>query len=322
MKLLFSKPVISAIVASAVLAGARAQTAPGAAAPPPPENVIRGRANPYRVAGGGDATTPGGAPSASPRPVEALTSAPPKEVVQVEDFQVLNLSLKWEVFSLPMMEAHTFLASFKTDGERYAEIAKRAEAGGAGLEELQMVRTRSGQRAKVEAIVEKIYPTAFLPPFKPAEPAREMVANPEYKPGASPANEKAKASAPSAFVAPPVTGGARGNPLPYPVPAGFETRNVGSTFEVEPTMSADGKIIDVTVAPELVRFIGNDSYTPDQSIAQPKFQTQKITTSFTARSGQPFLVGTQSPSHLSGVEGANTEKVVWLSFVTVEAVLQ
>ncbi len=193
-----------------------------------------------------------------------------------------------------MMEAHKFLADFKKDAERYAEIVKRTEAGTATLEELQMIRTRSGQRAKVEAITEKIYPTEYEPPRGHVKP--DEASDPD-KPEEAP-----------------------GNALPYPCPTAFETRNTGTTLEIEPVMSADAAIIDLTVAPEIVKFLGDDPMTPDRSQKQPKFQTQKLSVSLTLKPGQPALLGTQSPPHLSGVEGANTEKTVWLSFLTAEII--
>ncbi len=199
------------------------------------------------------------------------------------------ISVTWEVFSLPMEEAHQFLAAFKTDVERHVEIVKRAATSAATLEELQMIRTRSGQRAKVEAISEKIYPTEFVPPQQPAQP------------GLSKRLSDLQANA-----------------LPYPSPVTLETRNTGTTLEIEPTLHVDGTGIDLSIAPEIVKFIGDDPITTDLTVKQPKFQTQKLTSSVTLKLGQPLLLGTQSPPHLSGIEGANTEKVVWLSFVTAE----
>jgi hypothetical protein len=292
-----SMTIVSALLALVQWGAAQAPNTP-AAVEPADGRIVRGRsADPFRSVNAG-----------------YLVAALQPEVDNVTKL----ISLKWEVFSLPLLEAHKFLTAFKTDAERYAEIVKRTEAEAAVLEELQMLRTRSGQRAKVEAITEYIYPTEFVPPRLPPEAAPRMVANPEYKPAGAPSAAKPNALQP--WVIQPPSEGSPGNALPYPCPTAFETRNSGSTLEIEPTLGPDGVTIDVVVAPEVVRFIGNVPHTPDRSLMQPKFQTQKLSTSFTIKSGRTFLLGTQSPPHLSGVEGANTEKVVWLSFMTAEVV--
>ena len=78
----------------------------------------------------------------------------------------------------------------------------------------------------------------------------------------------------------------------------YETRNAGVTLEVDPTVSPDGKMIDLTIVPQQVRLLG----WRDASIKvccdgktttaqQPLFSTMKVTTSLNLRSGQKCLLG-------------------------------
>ncbi len=226
--------------------------------------------NPFRAGGAAD-------------PFAARSAEPGDSATRLIDLQ-------WEAFSLPLTEAHLFLRKFKTDAERYEEIVRRADAGEAKLELLHRLRTRSGQRAKVEAIDEKIYPTEFVEQ-QPSKTAKDQ-------PKDAPPAEAVTAAL---------------------LPRAFETRNVGATLEVEATLRDDGATVDVTVAPESIKYLGDDTY--QGGTTQPRFEVQKMDTSFTAKAGQAALVGTQSPPNGTGVQGSNEEKVVWFSFMTVEVVL-
>jgi hypothetical protein len=229
-------------------------------------------------------------------PISSINATPQ---ITESDNSTRLISLQWELYSLPLEEAHKLLARFKTDAERYAELVKRANAGEAKLEHLQMIRTRSGQRAKVEAVTVKSYAMEFTP-------------QPQLKTSPSTAVDHAE----------PVPR-VRNEPQPAAanvIPSQFIKMNVGATLEVEPTLQPDGETVDVTVAPEIVHFLGNDPQCPDKSVMQPIFDRQALNTSVTMKSGQWFLLGTQGPPHLSGVEGANKDEVVWLSFLTAEVI--
>jgi beta-lactamase regulating signal transducer with metallopeptidase domain len=96
-------------------------------------------------------------------------------------------------------------------------------------------------------------------------------------------------------------------------PTAFETRNVGVTLEVLPTIGARGRI-DMVLTPSVVEFLGfvnygagrpprqslkgdalaelmKNSFTRRPIIAQPVFDTRRISTSASIRSGQTLIVG-------------------------------
>lgn len=87
---------------------------------------------------------------------------------------------------------------------------------------------RSGERSKVEVIREFIYPTEYEPPELP----NESGTNPEG----------------SVF------------PVTPAHPTAFETRNVGVTLEVEPTIGPNKQFIELSLQPELVEFEGLVNY--------------------------------------------------------------
>ena len=242
---------------------------------PPKENPFRAGEAAPRPAGVPAAGDPFGAPSGG----------------EADNF-VRLIDIQWEAFSMPLTDAHLFLRKFKTDAERYDEIVRRADAGEAKLELLHRVRTRSGQRAKVDAIDEKIYPTDFVE--QPTSKATKEPPKDAPPADAAPVKDKAV------------------------VPQAFETRNVGATLEVEPTLAEDGVTVDVTVAPQITSYLGDDAY--QSGTTQPRFQSQTLTTYFAAKAGQAVLIGTQSPPNGTGVWGATPEKVVWFSFMKVEVV--
>lgn len=78
----------------------------------------------------------------------------------------------------------------------------------------------------------------------------------------------------------------------------FETRNAGITLEVEPVVSADSKIISLSLVPQHLRLEGFHKVTIEGPgtkgrvvLEQPQFDMMKVTTSLTLRNGQRVLLG-------------------------------
>lgn len=99
-------------------------------------------------------------------------------------------------------------------------------------------------------------------------------------------------------------------------PTAFETRNIGVTLEVEPTLGADGSAIDLNLTPQVVELTGYNRVGPGGASAivkvptgtfkgvpntgvtagpgetlQPIFSTRKITTTVTIFDGQTIVLG-------------------------------
>ena len=138
---------------------------------------------------------------------------------------------------------------------------------GVDLVSAPKVTTRSGQRAKVEIVRELRYPTEYVL--------------------------------------------AKDNRTP--IPTAFETKDVGLTLNIEPLIKPDGRIL-CEMAPEVVEFLGFINYGADRpartslkgdalkeallpgtetglTINQPVFQTRKVQTAVSLRSGETVLLG-------------------------------
>jgi len=143
------------------------------------------------------------------------------------------------------------------------------------LLETTSVIARSGQRALVESISETIYPTEFDPP--------QSVSN-----RTNGDNNKAtvEASAPGSKL---------------PLAAAFETRNVGTTLEVDPVLGPDAVTIDLNLSPEIVFYTGHTNWgtyldgEAKVDVRMPQFYTLKLTTQVTLQSGDYIYLGVKTP---------------------------
>jgi type II secretory pathway component GspD/PulD (secretin) len=132
------------------------------------------------------------------------------------------------------------------------------------------------------------------------------------------------------------------------VPTAFETRNVGVTLDVEPVASPNGLAIDLTVSPQVTRFLGFIDYSSEKpptskadtrsledllkaplgagGIWQPVFATFTINTSLKLKNGETAIlagtVGAEIPGRKTGGESPKrtnpAEEVV--VFLTARAI--
>lgn len=153
--------------------------------------------------------------------------------------------------------------------------------------ETQIVVSRSGQKATSESIHEFIYPT-------------------EYQPSSM--EKKAKDTLDKAALSP--------FPCNPAMPTAYETRNIGSTLEVEPTLGEDNKTIDLGFLPEISSHTGNTAWHEGRDtngnpfkIAMPDFHILRISTAITCLNSQYTLAGVVSPKDEKG-ETDMTRKVM------------
>jgi len=151
------------------------------------------------------------------------------------------------------------------------------------------VLVRPGQIAKMDQVREFIYPTEYDPPEIPNQilaPNVVLIVNGvPVPPNQSPT-----------FPATPAT------------PTAFETRNIGKSIEVEPTVSADNKTVSLNVTLDFTDFSGFINYgtpitnsailvngqpsvvTPNE-ILMPVFDAIKETTNVSVWDGQTIAIG-------------------------------
>lgn len=140
--------------------------------------------------------------------------------------------------------------------------------------ETQLITAKSGQKATTEAIHEFIYPT-------------------EYE-GVAPPGESKDSSQKSKSVS-------------APLPTAFDTRNLGSTLEVEPTISSEDKIIDLRFVPEITYHTGDtvwqegkDATGSNYKVKMPDMYSIRLNTALSFVPGKYALAGLLSPKDAKG----------------------
>ena len=204
-----------------------------------------------------------------------------------------NISICYEDFSLPLAMAAALQQEQLTDAELYAKVrASLGKDAGKDIvrqETFVVVRAPSGHKASVEHVTEIIYPTEYAPAnvfdaaaLTPAQPKPSSVCIP---------------SAPA-------------------IPTAFETRNVGFTLEIEPTLSEAGKNVNLRLVPERVTLVGQSIAGQDISKTEmPIFEVQRINTSSRLKMNVPFMIGTMNlPANSK--QDPDSAKRVWFAFVT------
>ena len=221
-------------------------------------------------------------------PLHAQETAPAPVATDGGD-KLLRIQVEWvEVEALQMTELLREGAA--SDTALRESVQKLIEDRDATLVETALVTARSGQRAKVESIHEHIYPTEFQAP---------EVINPEGEKGSK-------------------------TVLILPHPTAFETRNLGVTLEVDPVLGADGKTIDLNLAPELVYLVGEQSWAEYEgdlgtsSTRTPSIYTAKTTTQVATTDGEYCLLSAQSPQNVETGMTDGSRKL--MAFVRVDVV--
>ncbi len=105
-----------------------------------------------------------------------------------------------------------------------------------------------------------------------------------------------------------------------PTPTGWNARNAGDTFEVEPVLSPDHTLCDLNLVPTRVTLAGfrdEAGMVEDAPMAQPVFHTQKITTSVCVTVGEPYYLGTFTPPRVQVAGRDAVAGEMWLSFLHV-----
>jgi Type II secretory pathway, component PulD len=181
------------------------------------------------------------------------------------------------LFGTPVGPAPAMLAVAGVFTNPQFQVVIRAlnQQKGVDLVSAPKVTTKSGVRATIQIVREFRYPTEFDLP-------------------------QVTQSAGSIYT-----------PATPTTPTGFETKPVGITLEVEPTVGPDGYTIDLILSPRVVEFdgfinYGNPIYTvgtasgfgvssqllmTENTINQPVFSTREVTTEVTVYDGQTVVLG-------------------------------
>lgn len=187
-----------------------------------------------------------------------------------------------EVFSLPFHEAAELRREHKESAKVYEELVRRVDAKEAILEEWILAKCQVGSTTTATAVEEYIHPNEFDPPETPNQVGSGILE--QHTSGLrTPSN-----------------------------PTAYETRNVGTTFEMQflHKVSPDTIALDLTI--ERVSLAGHDVWGKEIAEASvPRFEVQGFNKSLTLSAGKVSLAGTMSPPKPQDAE----QRRVWFAFV-------
>jgi hypothetical protein len=197
-----------------------------------------------------------------------------------------------QVVEVPHAALTTWTAGESLPGREIHDRAMKLVATGeAEVVETSVLIARSGERAIVESIAELIFPSEYNPPGFDQLPLALM---------------------------------AGGLPAPFPhlrpaevLSTSFETRNTGSTFEIEPTIGGGGKVVDLRVGFDFVDRAALATFTEfrdrwgDASVRMPIFDTRSMSISLTVTSGVFDLWNVFTPKP-AAVPAATTRQLVFV----------
>lgn len=174
-----------------------------------------------------------------------------------------------------------------SDGQVQVIMRGLAQKKGTDLMTAPSITAKSGQKAKIEVIREFIYPTEYEPPELPEGGSGVGIIGGPGFPGGG-----------GGMIATPAT------------PTAFETKNLGVTLEIEPTIGANDFVIDLRFIPEIVEFEGFINYgspilstgvnfagfpvssvITENRIEMPVFSRRSVDTSLTIYDGYTVAVG-------------------------------
>ncbi len=205
--------------------------------------------------------------SADPFAVALLPSEVPAQV---------RVSLQW--IEMPQPALTELLGGEDTSGSAmHAKAITLVKDGKAKIVETTVVTGQSGRKFTIESIREEIFPTEYEPP-------------------------RAGCAAPSDIIR-----GKTNEPVPprnLRTPTAFQTRNTGSTLDVEPVASQDSQLIDLRFTSEIVKRVRTDLFSEyhdqwgDASLRMPVYGAWRANTTVTLTSGQFELVSVIHPKPL------------------------
>ena len=181
----------------------------------------------------------------------------------------------------------------------YDAVQKLQKQGKAKLIHLTVMTARSGEKATSESIREMIYPTEYdidRGPYNPTadDPIFDLTAK-------------------SFFL------------RPYGVPpVAFETRNVGDTLEIEPTIGENGTTVDLRLGYERARHLGNTTWLThkdewgDANLFLPHFGSHRPTTALTLINGKMELIAALTPHKKAKSDSEEKRILVFVKATVVQ----
>ena len=226
-------------------------------------------------------------------------------LVANEDFDVIKqIRCELLVARVPMAKAiglQRELRDPKTVAAGIEKLLGLIEKNEAELVDWPTVTTKSGNRAVAENIREIRYPIEYeMPrptPGRPVNPDVALVPTPTA-PDVTAAGRALPQKPPTENASGPTPAPEKpGADLTTAGPTSFETKNVGVTLEIEPTIGPDGGTVDMNLSSKHVSHLGYRRETVEAKgryelvVQQPIFDVQWVQTNITLKSGESILLG-------------------------------
>lgn len=204
--------------------------------------------------------------------------------------QVEFIDMPSELFTELMYGPHPSA----NDNELREKVNQLIKEGKANVKETMLSTTRFGLRTKTESITEIIYATAY----EPAQIAENVTVTGEGK-------KLDKKAITNAAVTPPT-------------PVEFETRNCGSTVELEVKVDDENEAIALTVDPQLVYYAGKivhsewKDHRGRADITMPKFYVVRVNCNVVVKDGQYLMIAGVSPKDKNGDVDSSRKLMVFV----------
>lgn len=232
--------------------------------------------------------------------INPLTS---DEAEDSESSTPVNLSVCYENFSLPLAQAAALQREGLTGAQLYAKVIAAVGEDSVRQETFCLMVVKSNQKSSNEIGSELIYPTEFEP-GKLSDAVTTGVLGTNKDGNSTPAGPL-PVPGPVAIARTPAT------------PTTFETRNVGFTFEIVPTLVNHRDIGLISVV-EHVDLAGRSSWGQEFSLAEmPNFEVRRINTAVMLKVNEPFLLGTINRPPDSALDSDSANRA-WFAFVTAK----
>lgn len=193
--------------------------------------------------------------------------------VQVEHIDVSHKDL-----TRLMMEDTTNTANAKALRMRVQELVEKESAK---VIDTQIIVGKNEKVISNQSVSEYIYPVEYEPPDFPEKLSLEILESGVH-------------------------------PVSYGIPVSFETRNLGSDIETVPTISSDGKTIDLPLQTNLTWHTGNTSWSQLYKIEAPNFYTVQTKINLSCIPGQYVLISAVSPKNAEGKLDTERKVMVFL----------
>ena len=227
-------------------------------------------------------------PHALPTPAEPAPAepAPANNDSRQMRVQVEFIELAHEQFTALMSAEHPAA----NDGTLRKQLGELVAQGKATIVETMLCSAKHGQKSKSESIEEFTYPTEYEPPQIPAHPSNGtgiMISEPH-------------------------------DPAVGPTASAWETRNLGSTLEIEPRLSDDNRTINLRLTPEIVYHVGSQLWSEwkdehgSANVQMPMFYTMRINSTVTTVAGEYFLAAALSPKAQDGSSDFSRKVMVFV----------